>query len=248
MRILSSAAVLAIAVAFAGPLAVAPFAASPAMAQTGATAPRSIAVTGEGRVAVAPDMAMVSIGVTTEADTAREALDANNSQLAAALAAIKAAGIEDRDIQTAGLSLGPRYDYNRSGSDGAPAVTGFVAANTLTVRVRALDALGGLLDAVVSDGANTLGGISFGLQDPEPVLDAARKAAVTDARRKAELYATVAGVALGAVQTIAEQSGYMPPAPMALAEASYTKGGSVPVAGGEVAVVATVSIVWAMAD
>ncbi len=101
---------------------------------------------------------------------------------------------------------------------------------------------------VVTDGANTLNGVAFGLQDPDPALDAARKDAVADARRKAELYAAAAGVKLGAIQSIGEQSGYAPPMPMALAEASFAKDASVPVAAGEVGVSASVSIVWLLAE
>ncbi len=207
-----------------------------------------IAVTGEGLINVTPDMATISIGVTTEGETARAAMDANNAQLSAALAQIRAAGVEDKDIQTSGLSLGPRYDYNRTKSDGTAQITGFMASNNVTVRIRALEKLGGVLDAVVTDGANTLGGVSFGLQDPDPVLDAARKDAVRDARRKAELYAAAAGVRLGPVRSISEQSGYAPPVPMQMTERSYAKDASVPVASGEVGVAANVSIVWAIAE
>lgn len=206
----------------------------------------NIAVTGEGRVDVAPDMATVTIGVTTEGNTAKEALDANTAGLSGAIDRLKASGVEDRDIQTSGLNLGPRYDYNRTGSDGSPEITGFVASNMVTVRVRALDTLGTVLDAVVTDGANTLGGVMFGLQNPDPVLDQARKDAVSDARRKAQLYAAAAGVTLGKVRSISEQSGFSPPMPIAMAEASFSKqgGAPVPVAGGEVAVTAMVTIVY----
>ena len=208
----------------------------------------TITVTGEGRVDIAPDMATISIGVTTEGDTARAAMDANTAGLAAAIAGLKSSGIADKDIQTSGLNLGPRYDYDRTNANGSALITGFQASNTVTVRVRALDTLGTVLDAVVTDGANTLGGVTFGLQDPDPVLDAARKDAVADARRKAELYAGAAGVGLGRVMTIAEQSGYTPPMPMAMAEASFDKrgGAPVPVQGGEVSVMASVTIVYAL--
>jgi uncharacterized protein len=217
----------------------------PMMAET---APPMISVTGEGRINVAPDMATIMLGVTTEADTAKAAMDANSERLAGAIAALKAAGVEDKDIQTTGLNLGPRYDYNRTKSDGTAQITGFVASNNVTVRVRALAGLGDVLDAVVTDGANTLNGVAFGLQNPDPALDEARKAAVADARRKAELYAAAAGVKLGTIQSIGEQSGYAPPMPMAMAEASFAKDASVPVAAGEVGVTASVSIVWLLAE
>lgn len=210
----------------------------------------TIVVTGEGRVDTAPDMATITLGVTTEGDTAKEALAANTAQLTAAIERLKASGVEDRDIQTSGLNLGPRYDYNRTNADGSAQITGFVASNMVTVRIRVLDTLGTVLDAAVSDGANTLNGVMFGLQSPDPVLDAARKDAVTDARRKAELYAAAAGVSLGKVQSISEQSGYTPPMPMAMADASFAKaeGAPVPVQGGEVAIMANVTIVYEIAE
>ncbi|MCU0853902.1 MAG: SIMPL domain-containing protein [Rhodobacteraceae bacterium] len=206
----------------------------------------TITVSGEGRVTAAPDLATLSVGVTTEAPTAREALDANSAALAAALARLKAAGIEDRDIQTQGLSLGPRYDYDQSG--GAPRIAAYTASNMLNVRIRALDTLGAVLDAVVTDGANTLGGITFGLNEPDPLLDEARKAAVADARRKAELYAAAAGVSLGPVISISEQTGFYPPSPAPMASASLAKADAVPIAGGELALSANVTIVYAIGD
>jgi uncharacterized protein YggE len=202
----------------------------------------TLTVSGEGRVSVAPDMATVTVGVVTEADTAKQALEANNALLATTLARLKSSAIEDRDIQTTGLSLGPRYDYNRTKPDGTAQITGFIASNNVTVRVRALPGLGEVLDAVVSDGANTLGGVTFGLQNPDPVTDEARKAAVADARHKAELYAAAAGVTLGQIQSISEQTGYSQPVPMA--EASFKAASPVPVQAGEVDVTADVTIVW----
>jgi uncharacterized protein YggE len=230
------------------PIAALFLAAAPLSALAQAPVP-TLTVTGEGGTAVAPDMATVQIGVTNEGETAKSALDANTAAMTGALDRLKAAGIEDRDMQTTGLNLGPRYDYNRTNPDGTPKITGFTASNGVTVRIRALDTLGTVLDAVVADGANTLNGVSFGLQDPGPNLDEARKGAVADARRKAELYAAAAGVKLGAIQSITEQSGYASPVPMPMAEASYAKAGApVPVAAGEVRVTANVTIVWALAE
>ncbi len=209
----------------------------------------TISVTGEGRVEARPDMATISLGVTTEGDTAKAALEANNSALAAVIERLKAAGTEDRDIQTSGLSLSPRYDYNATDSSGQNQITGYIAANLVTVRVRNLDGLGTTLDSAVSDGANTLNGLTFGLQEPGPATDAARKEAVADARHKAELYAGAAGVKLGRVLSISEQGGYAPPMPM-MAEAAGFKDAraSVPVEAGEVGVTATVSILYELAE
>ena len=209
--------------------------------------PATVVVTGEGKVEIAPDMAMLSLGVMTEADTAAAALKANSDGLAGAIARLTAAGIAARDIQTSGLSLNPRYDYGTSG--GAAKITGYVAANMVTVRVRDLSALGPTLDAVVADGANTLGGLGFGLQEPDTATDEARRRAVADAAHKAALYAEAAGVKLGRILSISEQGNSGGPQPMMMAEARFARdGGSVPVASGELTVAATVSITWEIAQ
>ncbi len=206
-------------------------------------APR-VTVTGEGRVEAAPDMATVSLGVSTEADTAALALAENSAQVAQVLATLTAAGVAERDVQTSGLSLSPRWDGYGSDSGAAPKVVGYTAANTVTVRIRVLADLGGVLDAVVSSGANTLNGLAFGMSAPEPLLDQARQRAVADAMRKAALFAGAAGVTLGPVRMIDEASGYSQPAPMFRMDAEMSSAPAVPVAGGEVSLTATVTMVF----
>lgn len=204
---------------------------------------RRITVTGEGRVETAPDMATVTLGVTTEADGAREAIDSNSRAMAAVLERLTAAGIADRDLQTSNFSVTPRFDYSRT--DGRGEITGFVAQNSVVVRVRDLDGLGGILDAVARDGANNFQGLQFGLQDPGPVEDDAREAAVSEARRKAELYAAAAGVRLGALMTLSEEGGARPQ-PMMMQAEMRAASDSVPVAAGEVSVTARVTLVYAI--
>lgn len=225
-------------------LATAIVLALPAAAET---VPATIAVTGEGKVDMAPDMAMLSLGVTSQADTAAAALKANSDGLSGALDRLKAAGIEDRDIQTSGLSLHPNIDYSSSGRE--PQVRGYTASNMLTVRLRDLSVLGQTLDAVVTQGANTLNGLSFGLQNPDEATDEARRRAVADAAHKAALYAEAAGVTLGRIVTISEQGNYGGPQPMMMAEARFAKdAGSVPVASGEISIGATISVVYEIAQ
>ena len=203
-------------------------------------APR-MTVTGEGKVVAVPDMATVTLGVSAEAETARAAMDKTSAGVSALLARLDEAGIAPRDIQTSGLSLGPVWDNSRAGGE-APRITGFGAANTVTVRVREIEGLGSLLDAALESGANTLHGVAFGLQEPEPRLDEARAAAVVDAQRKAELYAFAAGVNLGSILSIAEDTGMAGPAPMFRMEAAMAD--AVPVAAGETSVTARLTIVW----
>lgn len=213
-----------------------------ALAQEAADDPaRTISVTGSGEVAIKPDMATLSVGVRHEAATAREALDKMTAGIGPVLERLIAAGIPDSDIQTGALGLDPIYEYPEYGQ---PRVTGFAAYTSLTVVVRDVGIVGQVLDAAVSDGANTLGGISFGLADPAQALDLARVQAVADARARAELYAGAAGVELGDVLTLTEAGGYAPQpmydmrAEMAMASAP------VPVAAGEVTVSAQVSVVY----
>lgn len=223
---------------------LAPFAlilalASPPMAALAADA-TLITVTGEHTAQAAPDLATVDMGVTTEGPSAAEALAANSGAVKAIMDRLAAAGVEGRDIQTSNLSLSPNWT---STPDGAGSViSGYVAMNMLSVRVRDLTKLGTVLDAVVTDGANTLNGITFGLQDPKPVMTAARKDAVADARARAEELAAAAGVTLGRLVSITEGSAFQAPQPMY--RQSMAQDAAVPVAGGEVGMTASVTLVF----
>ena len=221
---------------------------SAAVAQEGAVMAEAmvITVTGEGRVDQAPDMATVSLGVTTEGATAAEALGANSAEIAKVLERLGSAGIAPRDVQTTGLSVNPNWRNNSSGE--APKISGFIANNGVTVRVRALDGLGAVLDAAVQDGANQLNGVEFGLQEPRPAQDEARRRAVADARARAELLAEAAGVKLGAIRSISEAMGAPMPMPAFRMAAEAVAGAPVPVAAGEVATTANVTIVWEIAQ
>lgn len=204
-----------------------------------ADAPR-ITVTGEGRVDARPDLATITLGVTTEGATAAEAMSGNSAALQTVLDRMKGAGIEDRDLQTSGLSLNPNWTQ---AENAAPTISGYIASNVLTVRVRAIDSLGAVLDAAVSDGANTLNGVTFDLADPAPVLDEARKLAVTDALARARLLADAAGVGLGDILSISEGGAAEPPRPMFRMDSAAA---GVPVAGGEVSRSASVTVEFAI--
>ncbi len=200
-----------------------------------------LTVVGRGSVEMVPDMATISLGVTSEARTAAAALAANSAATAQMLQEIAQAGIEPRDVQTRGLSLSPRWS-NRSGSSNARStIVGFSVSNQVTVRVRDIDRLGGILDAVVQNGANQFHGLSFGLQDPVPATDLAREAAVKDAMRKARLYATAAGVELGAIVELSEV-GISSPRPVRVRELALSA--DVPIAQGEVSLGASVTVVF----
>lgn len=180
-------------------------------------ADKLITVTGEATVAVAPDAAVICIGVTSQDKTAREASEANAKQMTAVLAAIKGNGIAERDIQTSQLSLQPQYDANKAGT---AHLTGFQANNQVTVRIRDIDKLPALLDRAIAAGANEMSGIEFVVSEQSKLLDQARNDAVADAHRKAELFARAAGAKLGHVIAITEEGSAAPPRPMQALRAS----------------------------
>ena len=201
-------------------LFVAALALAPAQA-----AEKLVTVTGEATVAVAPDTAMIRLGVGTQEKTAREASEANAKQMTAVLAAIKDTGVADRDIQTSRLSLQPQYDPNKSGT---ARLTGFQASNQVTVRIRDIDKLPTVLDRAITAGANEMSGIEFVVSEQSKLLDQARDDAIADARRKADLYAKAAGAKLGRVVSITEEGSAPPPRPI-----QALRAGAVPIAPGE---------------
>jgi uncharacterized protein YggE len=217
------------------PLALAAAMALPAVAAHAAEplpTPR-INGSGEGEATVAPDMALLSLSVMREAKTAREALDANNDAMAAVIAAMKASGIADRDLQTAGIQISPRYNFtNRPDGSQQAELVGYSVTNTLSVRLRDIGKTGEIIDKAVSLGVNQGGDVSFTNEDPAPTIEAARKKAVADAIAKAGTLAQAAGVGLGRVLEITDQN--VAPAPMPIrAKAFDAAGAAVPVQAGE---------------
>lgn len=220
-------------------LALSAAVAAPALAQDAAP-PRQIVVTGEASVQATPDLATVTAGVQAEALAASDALKATGAAMQAVFDALKAQGVAPEDMQTSQLSVDPVWDDG--GNGGQPRVRGYSASNLVTVKVRDVARLGGLIDAVGGAGANRIVGISFDVEEPRAQLDDARRRAVADARAKAELLAGAAGVKLGEVVSIREGGGSMPRPMFARAEAMA----DMPVAAGTVGIEATVEIVYAL--
>jgi len=214
---------------------------APALAQTPSDLPSAISVTGEASISVPPDLASVDAGVATDARTAREAQDANNTAMAKVLAALKGASIEAKDIQTSRLSLQPQYAPNRTGPS---PIVGYRASNRVTVRVHDVSKVAGVIDTLVGAGANDIGNVGFQVSQASKLLDDAREKAVADARRKAEIYARAAGVTLGIPLSISEEGTPQPvfraklAAPMAVAPT--------PIAQGEETLSVSVSVTWAI--
>jgi uncharacterized protein len=220
MRMLVIIGVLsAIAVSFIPPSATGQTAEKPASL---------ITVSGEGSASIVPDLAILTGGVTTAGKTAREASEANGGAMTAVMAAVKAAGIDDKDVQTSRLSLQPVRDQGRNEPG---RITGFQASNQVAVKIRDLGKISDVIDRMVGAGANDISGIHFSVSSPSKPLDQARAAAIADARRKAEIYARAANVALGSPVSISEEGSAPPrPFPMRSMEAAAV---STPVSPGE---------------
>ena len=163
------------------------------------TSERYIRVSGSGEVAVVPDIAYINIGVHSEAEDVSSALEANNTQATELTEALKAEGIEAKDIQTTNFNVYPQTRYDNMGQ---PVGTSYVVDNTVYVTVRDLANLGKMLDTAISAGANNIYGISFDIADKETVLAQARELAIKDAEAKAQSVAEVAGVTLGQILSI----------------------------------------------
>ena len=224
-------------------LAAACSAAPQAAASGDVAAPRTIAVTGIGEAAAAPDMAVLNLGVQTQGATAAEALRQNSMQMRATIETLEELGIEERDIQTSGLMVNPRYDYERNNAN--PPLIGFTASNTASVKLRDLEKAGEVIDEAVRSGANSLSGISFDFADPEPLHERARRDAVAKAQAKAAVLSEAAGVRLGPILSIRE--GHAPaPGPMPALMRMETAAADVfaPIRRGESTVTATVTIIY----
>jgi hypothetical protein len=193
-------------------------------------------------VKAAPDIADIGAGVVTQAAEAQAALAANSAQMTRVVAALRKAGIADRDIQTTGLSLQPQYRYEQNQ---APILTGFQAANRVQVTLRDTKGAGRVIDTLVKEGANQIDGPNFRVSTPEPLLDKARAEAVKKARARAELYAQAAGLKVVRITSISEGFEQRPPMPMARMVASDAMAAAAPpVSPGEVGLSASVTMAF----
>lgn len=237
MRLLSPA-LLAVATA----LPAAATAQVPVPMQTVVPEGTVLDVSATGKVELAPDIATIRAGVTTQASTAAAALKENAERMAAVIRALRGAGIAARDLSTSNVSLQPQYRY---GENQPPVVTGYQAANSVSVRFRDIARAGGVLDVLVKAGANQIDGPAMSLAAPEAALDAARQDAVKRARARAELYAQAAGMRVErivAIDEAGENDGGTPRPPMFQARAMMADSAPTQVLAGETQVTATVNV------
>ena len=202
---------------------------------------RLVSVSATGSVDAEPDLASVSVGAIVEADTAKEALARSSALMAKLIDGLKALGVAAKDIQTTAINIEPRYTQAK---DGRPAaLAGYRLVNRVHLTVREVKRLGEILDGAIGLGANQVNGIGFDVSNAETLMDEARRRAIANARRRAELYAAAAGAQLGSVLTISETNNASPRAlPMARAAA----GAPVPVEPGTRALTVEVNLTYAL--
>lgn len=209
-----------------------------------------LTISADGRSTRTPDLAVFSAGVTTQAKTAAAALAENAERMNAVIAALKASGIAERDIQTSNLSVNPVYGQPRTDSNGnvtgEPVIIGYQAANQVEVKQRKIAGYGKTIDTLVSAGANQVSGPSFQLDNPDAASDEARIDAMKKARARADLYAKAAGMNVKRILTISEGGGYNPQPMVMFARAEKTMADAAPspVSAGELQIGANVTVTF----
>jgi uncharacterized protein len=199
-------------------------------------------VTARGEVRRVPDIAVISSGVVTNAADAAGAMQENASRMSRVLAALKKAGVADKDISTSSISLSPQYRYVENQ---APVIIGYQASNQVTIRFRDIAKSGTILDTLVKQGANQINGPSMMLDKPETAQDEARIEAIKAARARAELYAGATGMKVKRIVSISESEGYSGgPVPIMVTARMADASAKTEVMPGEQGVGVTVSVVF----
>ncbi|MEO8743277.1 MAG: SIMPL domain-containing protein [Lysobacteraceae bacterium] len=191
-----------------------------------------------------PDVATISAGVVTQDKDAKVAMSDNANRMNAVIAALKRAGVADRDLQTSSISLNPQYNYNSGSSNNEPpTITSYQASNTVNVRLRDIGKVGDVLDALVKQGANQINGPTFNVDKPDAAMDEARTDAVKQAQARAALYASATGIKVRRIVSISESGEAAAPQPrMMLARANKASG--TPIAAGESTLAVDLNVVF----
>lgn len=238
MQMIKAAAALAVLAAAAVP----PAAQAQTQGQLMLAEGTLLSVSADGKSEARPDMALITLGVTTEGETAAAALAENARRMAALTQALRRAGVAERDIQTSNVSVYPQQVY---GEGQAPRITGYQANNTVNAKVRNIDNTGRIIDAAVNAGGNTVNGVSFTHADPDAQLDIARRDAIAEARRRAELYASALGLRVNRIVSVSEGGGYAPPMPVAVERfAAQDARAPTPISPGEIETRVSVNVTF----
>lgn len=202
-----------------------------------------LSISAQAEASRVPDVASLSTGVVTQAADANAALRANSEQMNKVMAAIGAAGIAEKDVQTSGINVNPQYRYVENQP---PAITGYEARNNVSIKVRDIAKLGKVLDALVASGANQVNGPSFEIDKPDAVYDEARRAALDKAQRRAEMYAKSLGMRVRRIVSINEGGGFVGPMPMMQMKAAArdAEAAAPPVSPGQTTLSANLDVVF----
>ena len=219
-----------------------------ALAQSLPPPPDTVSVTGSGRVRVAPDRFSFNVSVQTTSPTVEEAVNENNTKVAAVIAALKSAGAKAEEIQTSNFSIYPQQDYSQQQQGKLPRVVGYQVSNSITVTKKQVADAGRLLQAAIAAGVNQTSGLSFSVSDSARGRDEGLRAAFADARAKASLLAQAAGRTLGPAMTINELGSMtpQPPRPMGVRAMAAVVAEPVPVESGSEELMFSVSVVFGM--
>ena len=201
-----------------------------------------ITVHGTGRITARPDTATVILGVESLQRSAGDAQAAGSRQMQSVLGALRDLVIADDDLSTQSVSLEAQYDY----SGPQPRPTGYLASQTLLVRVRRIDQLGPVIDVAIGGGATRVNGVSFSVAEPGEAMRRARALAVGDARSRAETLAEAAGVTVGRAVSIVEGPPAHDPGPMPFARMAMMEKADTPVATGTTEISVDVEVTFAI--
>ena len=202
----------------------------------------TLAISADGQSKITPDQATITLGVQVTDATAQGAMRDDAAQMTGVMAALRGAGVPDKDVQTSNISLQAQYTYVQN----QPAkLTGYQASNDVVITVEDLAKLGPIIDAVTAGGANQVSGINFTLKDPTAAEDQARQAAVKALQAKADLYAQATGYRVARLVNLTEGEAIQPIRPMMMA--SVRAQAPTPVSAGQLTVDVTVSAVYELA-
>ena len=211
---------------------------------TGYTVPSDgtlLSVAASAEASSVPDVATLSAGVVTQASDGNTAMRQNAERMVKVLAAIKAAGIAEKDVQTSGVNLNPQYRY---AENEAPKITGYQASNTVSLKVRDIARLGQVLDALAAQGSNQINGPSFEIDKPDPVFDQARLGALKKAQARADTYARALGLRVRRIVSISEGGGGFRPMPMMAMGKAMDQAESTPVSPGTTTLTVNLDVVF----
>ncbi len=203
-----------------------------------------ISITGTGEISASPDIARITSGVVSQAETAAKALKSNSTAMTRIIAGLKAAGIGSKDIRTSGFSVNPTYFYDQNNRRKPPKIIGYQVRNQVHITVRQRAKLGNILDKMITLGANQINGIAFAIDKPQKLQDEARKRAVEDALRKVEIYVAATNSKLGRIISISEGQARPPVRQFVQRAEALSARADVPIEAGEQTLSIRVNITW----